>query len=103
MPSLITIIVGLTINAVGFFLAHSMASSWVGRHAQRARGSASSLYLVFYYLGASLGGFYLEPFWARWQWSGVIAASLLVLLGTFSVSAWLWRRERRMVDMPAAT
>lgn len=103
IPSLITIIVGLTVNAVGFFLAHSMASSWVGRHALRARGSASSLYLVFYYLGASLGGFYLEPFWARWQWSGVIAASLLVLLGTFNVAAWLWRRERRIADMPAAT
>ncbi len=102
MPSLFMIIAGLTINAVGFFLAHSMASSWVGRHAQRARGSASSLYLVFYYLGASLGGFYLEPFWARWQWGGVIAASLLVLLGTFNVAAWLWRRERRMLDTSAA-
>ena len=91
MPSLIAIIAGLTVNAVGFFLAHSMASSWVGRHAQRARGSASSLYLVFYYLGASLGGLYLEPFWARWQWGGVVAASWLVLAGTLSVAAWLWR------------
>ncbi|MDF9433121.1 MFS transporter [Chromohalobacter israelensis] len=102
MPSLIAIIAGLTVNAVGFFLAHSMASSWVGRHAQRARGSASSLYLVFYYLGASLGGLYLEPFWARWQWGGVVAASWLVLAGTLSVAAWLWRRERQLIERGAA-
>ncbi len=44
--SLVLIIVGLTINAFGFFLAHSLASSWVGRYAQGARGSASALYLV---------------------------------------------------------
>ncbi|MEQ7870075.1 MFS transporter [Chromohalobacter salexigens] len=101
IPSLIAIIAGLTVNAVGFFLAHSMASSWVGRHAQRARGSASSLYLVFYYLGASLGGLYLEPFWARWQWGGVVAASWLVLAGTLSVAAWLWRRERQLIERGA--
>lgn len=102
VPSLAAIIGGLTINAVGFFLAHSMASSWVGRHAQRARGSASSLYLVFYYLGASLGGLYLEPFWGYWEWGGVVAASWLVLTGTLSVAAWLWRRERRLIDIPTA-
>ncbi|NWO54887.1 MFS transporter [Chromohalobacter israelensis] len=101
IQSLIAIIAGLTVNAVGFFLAHSMASSWVGRHAQRARGSASSLYLVFYYLGASLGGLYLEPFWARWQWGGVVAASWLVLAGTLSVAAWLWRRERQLIERGA--
>ncbi|BBM06112.1 hypothetical protein HAALTHF_47700n [Vreelandella aquamarina] len=32
--SLALIILGLTINAFGFFMAHSLASSWVGRYAQ---------------------------------------------------------------------
>ncbi|HBK35613.1 MAG TPA: MFS transporter, partial [Halomonas sp.] len=31
--SLALIILGLTINAFGFFMAHSLASSWVGRYA----------------------------------------------------------------------
>ncbi|MFY0991526.1 MFS transporter [Halomonas sp. C05BenzN] len=88
------IIVGLTINAFGFFLAHSMASSWVGRHAERARGSASALYLVFYYSGASLGGFWLEPFWQLAAWPGVALGSWLVLGGTLGIAAWLWQRER---------
>lgn len=89
------ILLGLTVNAFGFFFCHSMASSWVGRQALLARGSASALYLVFYYLGASLGGFYLEPFWQAAGWWGVALASWLVLAITLSMAAWLWRRERR--------
>lgn len=91
--SLPWIIVGLTTNAVGFFLAHSMASSWVGRQAQRARGSASALYLVFYYLGASLGSLWLEPFWQRGGWLGVAIASWLMLSVTLGIALWLWRTE----------
>ncbi len=90
--SLPLILVGLTINAFGFFVAHSMASSWVGRHARQARGSASALYLVFYYTGASLGVFWLEPFWHLGGWRGVALGSWLVLGVTLSIAIWLWRR-----------
>ena len=31
---------------------------------------------MFYYLGASLGSFYLEPFWQWAAWPGVVLASL---------------------------
>ncbi|MAX32795.1 MAG: MFS transporter [Halomonadaceae bacterium] len=91
------IVVGLTISAFGFFLCHATASGWVGRNAKRARGTATALYLVFYYLGASLGGFYLEPFWQFGGWEGVILAAELVLLITLALSAWLWRRGGRAV------
>ncbi|MYL22578.1 MFS transporter [Vreelandella massiliensis] len=93
--SLVLIVLGLTINAFGFFLAHSLASSWVGRYAQGARGSASALYLVFYYVGASLGGFWLEPFW-RWAgWQGVAWGSWGLLSVTLAIAFGLWRFEKR--------
>ncbi|MCS2609075.1 MFS transporter [Halomonas dongshanensis] len=96
--SLAMIILGLTINAFGFFLAHSLASSWVGRYAKGARGSASALYLVFYYLGASLGGFWLEPFW-RWAgWAGVVWGSWALLTITLLVALGMWRFERRQAE-----
>jgi MFS transporter, YNFM family, putative membrane transport protein len=96
------IIVGLTVNAFGFFLAHSMASSWVGRHAEKARGSASALYLVFYYVGASLGSAWLEPFWQQGGWFGVALASWLMLGVTFGIALWLWCRERSAQPVPLA-
>ncbi|WP_249977048.1 MFS transporter [Vreelandella olivaria] len=93
--SLMLIVVGLTINAFGFFLAHSLASSWVGRYAQGARGSASSLYLVFYYLGASVGGFWLEPFWRWGEWQGIAVGSWLLLGVTLGIGIGMWCFERR--------
>ncbi len=91
---LIAIICGFLINAFGFFLAHSVLSSWVSLHAPHARASASSLYLVLYYLGASIGGFYLEPFWRWGHWSGVIIGSLIMLSLTFTGTLYLNRRDK---------
>ena len=86
LPGLPSIIIGLLINSFGFFFAHSPSSSWVSHKAQGARASASSLYLLFYYTGASTGGFYLHIWWDAWRWQGVVAGSLLVLTGTLLLS-----------------
>jgi len=93
LPGLPAIVLGLLINSFGFFFAHSSASSWVSHNAGRAKASASSLYLVFYYLGASVGGFYLHPFWAAAGWPGVVAGSLLVLGVTLCSALWLAHRR----------
>ena len=84
--SLPVIVTGFFINSFGFFFAHSSASSWVSHQAAHARASASSLYLVFYYLGASSGGFYLDPFWQWGGWEGVVSGSVIVLLITLSLT-----------------
>lgn len=89
LPWLPTIVLGFFLNAFGFFLTHSTNSSWVSRQAPHSRASASSLYLVFYYIGASTGSLYLDPFWHWAGWHGVVGASLLVLMGTLGLSLWL--------------
>lgn len=98
MGQLPMIISGFLINSFGFFLTHSTLSSWVSQHALKARASASSLYLAFYYLGASLGGFYLEPFWQWAGWSGVVLASLLVFVLTLSTAIWLYYKQNQSVQ-----
>ena len=94
IPLLWTIVLGFFVNALGFFFAHSQAIGWVTRHARSARASATSLYLVFYYAGATLGGFYLAPFWRWWAWNGVVIGSLAVLGGTLLLALWLQGQER---------
>lgn len=96
--SIVGIILGFLINAFGFFVAHSSASSWVSHTARHARATASSLYLVFYYLGASTGGFYLDPFWQLAGWNGVIVGSFLVLCVTLSLSLLLLRRKLNFLE-----
>lgn len=85
LPGIVWIVVGFFISAFGFFLTHSLATGWVNQHATHAKASASALYLVFYYLGASTGGLYLHLFW-QWQgWSGVVLGSLV----GYAVALWL--------------
>lgn len=89
--SLLMIVLGFFINAFGFFLTHSLASSWVSQNALRAKASASALYLVFYYVGASSGGVYLQPFWHWLNWQGVVLGALLMYGLTLFLCLWLWR------------
>lgn len=98
--SLHWIVGGFFVNAFGFFLCHSLLSSWVSRHATKNRATASALYLVFYYLGASIGGLYLHPFWEWQQWTGVVAGSLMVLWVTLT-GCWLLARYESTSNSPA--
>jgi YNFM family putative membrane transporter len=92
IPSVVTIILGFLISAFGFFFCHSTASSWVSRNATENKASASSLYLLFYYIGASTGGFYLQPYWQWMAWDGVIIGSLVVLSVTLVLAIGLQRK-----------
>ncbi len=91
IPSIWGIISGFLISAFGFFFAHSTISSWVSHKAVQAKASASSLYLLFYYLGASCGGFYLQPFWEWAGWLGVVVGSLVVLAMTLFTALLLFK------------
>ncbi|GAA0793702.1 MFS transporter [Marinobacterium sediminicola] len=96
------IVLGFLVNSFGFFFAHSSASSWVSQNATHARASASSLYLLFYYTGASTGGFYLHPFWEWQAWNGVVVGSLMVLAVTLSLSLCLYRLQQRQLNAALA-
>lgn len=80
------IVVGIAVFTFGFFAAHSVASSWVGRRALAPKALASALYLFFYYLGSSVLGSATGVLWGRWGWPGVVAAlgaalTLALLIG----------------------
>lgn len=78
------IILGLAIATMGFFAAHGVASAWVTRRARVGKAQASAIYLVSYYLGASILGTLGGYAWTAWGWGGVMlvcgGAALLALL-----------------------
>ena len=69
----------------GFFGAHSISSSWVGLRATKGRAQAAALYLFFYYLGSSVGGFGRRAVLSAWGWNGVAA-----LVGGLVFAALSW-------------
>ncbi|HEX3867310.1 MAG TPA: MFS transporter [Gemmatimonadaceae bacterium] len=85
------VVAGIAVVTFGFFGGHSVASSWVGLAARGAKAQASALYLLFYYVGASVAGTIGGVFWDRGGWPGVAGyVAALVALGlaiTTSISA----------------
>lgn len=79
---------GLTLFTFGFFGAHTVASGWVSTRAQQGRAVASSLYLLFYYVGSSVLGTWSGVVVHAHGWAGLVAvlglcvgAALLLALG----------------------
>ncbi len=73
------VIAGIGLLTAGFFAAHSIASSWVGRRAKTAPGQATALYLLAFYAGSTIAGPLGGAAWSAGGWSDVtvLAATLL--------------------------
>jgi YNFM family putative membrane transporter len=85
VPDLLpAVLAGLLLVTVGFFAAHSVSSSWVGRRSSLLLGGspglASSLYLFAYYAGNSVGGALGGVAYDGAGWLGLVAyvSALLV-------------------------
>lgn len=84
--SLALTIIGMILFACGFFAGHTVASGWVGVIAPRPlKVYASSLYLLFYYLGSSLLGTTGGAFLTAYGWHGVIG----LIAGLFAIVVML--------------
>lgn len=69
------IIAGIALITTGFFIGHSAASGAIGANAGSAKSHASSLYLLFYYMGSSITGSIGGWFWQHggWPWVAILA------------------------------
>lgn len=90
--TLVIIFIGMTLFSGGFFAAHSVASSWIGTRAKRAKGQASSLYLFCYYLGSSVAGTLGGVFWHQYGWTGIAGFIGLLLCGALAIGLKLHHR-----------
>nr|WP_210420447.1 MFS transporter [Aquisphaera giovannonii] len=89
---LVAVGAGISLLTVGYFTAHSVASGTVGRLARSANGHASSLYLLFYYMGSSVFGSCGGWAWQRGGWPGVVALVAAVAMAGIALSAGAPRR-----------
>lgn len=82
IPMMIT---GLLLISSGGFFTHALAYSWVSQKATTAKATATALYLVHYYVGGSLGGFFLIYCWQQGAWplvamGGTLLSSMVFML-----------------------
>lgn len=90
---LFLIILGIATLTFGFFGAHAILSAWIGRRAIESKALASSLYLVFYYAGASLMGTLTGKLQSSIGWNGVAGAVAAALVIALAIALALRRLE----------
>lgn len=88
-------IIGVAVFTFGFFGSHSVASSWIGKSAASDKAQASSLYLLFYYLGASVLGSMGGKFLSLYAWPGVVFLISVALIVALIFATLLFRKEAR--------
>jgi YNFM family putative membrane transporter len=84
--NLVLKIIGIALLTFGFFGCHSIISSWIGKIATHDKAQASSLYLLFYYVGSSVGGTAGGTFWSSYGWHGVVGMIVCFLVLAFFIS-----------------
>jgi YNFM family putative membrane transporter len=88
IPSLPLIVASLLLLCAGMFTAQAVTPAYVNATARGAKGGASALYLMCYYIGGTLGAALPGVAWQRLGWPGVIGASALAF-GLALLAVWL--------------
>ncbi|GAB4072982.1 MFS transporter [Barrientosiimonas marina] len=98
-PALWMIVVGLCVACLGFFTAHSLTASTVSESVTHHKGSASSLYLVAYYIGVGLGSTVLGPLWNSGGWKPlVLVLAAIPAVYVLLVQLIQHRQQKRQSD-----
>lgn len=85
---------GLLLISFGAFFSHTLAYAWVSRKATHAKATATALYLMHYYVGGSIGGFFLIYCWQHGDWEYVMAGGTLLYVLIFLLCGLLSPHER---------
>lgn len=80
VSSLVPVLAGLVLVAVGTFFAQAAATGYVSRTATTERGAASGIYLASYYVGGLAGSALLGVVFDRFGWSETVLALGVALL-----------------------
>ena len=96
------VILGIVLLTIGFFVAHSVSSAWVGALGGRSKGHAASLYLLAYYLGSSTLGAMGGWFWDHGGWGALSGYAMAVLLVAAIAARMLKSRQSALAPHPAA-
>lgn len=94
VPSLPVIVAGTAFVAIGFFISHAVASSWIGLVADGDKSHAAGLYLLLYYVGSSVAGSAGGVFLAAAGWPGVVGFVAALHLAQLAISRRLAGMEK---------
>ncbi len=100
---LVLIVFGLALFSAFVFVVHGVAMGTVGLVTHAARSAAVGVYVMFYYVGGSLGAILPSVAWTRAGWGGCVALMIVALLLAVLIGWWAWRKplgEKQAISPP---
>jgi predicted MFS family arabinose efflux permease len=94
-------LLGLLLISFGAFFTHTLAYSWVSQKATHAKATATALYLMHYYIGGSLGGFFLIYCWQHGGWLSVSVGGMMLYMLLFALCYALYLRTQKPMTLTA--
>jgi MFS transporter, YNFM family, putative membrane transport protein len=79
VPSLLSVIAGMTLVGIGTFFAQAVATGHVGRIAQAHKAAASGLYLSSYYCGGLAGAAVIGILFDGYGWAAAVGGVFVSL------------------------
>jgi len=93
-PSLLVVILGLTMLSSGVFIAQTASQSYLRiASPSGTRVTAAGLYVTCYYLGGTAAGVVPGAFWALGKWPAVVAFIVVMQGIALTVALIGWRTE----------
>jgi predicted MFS family arabinose efflux permease len=86
-------LLGLTLICAGIFVQQTLATSFVSQVAREAKSTAVGLYVTFYYIGGSCGGFFPGSAWHAYGWPGCAALVLAMQCVMFPIAMRFWEQK----------
>jgi len=90
-PAIPLVVLGLAIFCTGIFICQSSTTSSLRVFAPTQRSAAAGLYVCFYYLGGSLGGYLPGLVWENGGWNSCVAIVACVQIVALAVAWFLWK------------
>ena len=95
IKSMLVIVLALVGICAGFFTVHAAAAGALNRRVSAGRGKANSLYVLFYYLGGSLGITFSGYTYNLMGWPGVVGLGVTMLFLPGGIGLWERRGENQ--------
>ena len=96
IPSLLLVVVGLTVCSTGVFICQSATIGAIAKSVTEGRSLATGIYYMSYYTGGAAGTWIAGVAYEGWGWSGSVLTIVLAQTLAVVIVALVWQQPAKI-------
>ena len=97
IPSLLLVVVGLTVCSTGVFICQSATIGAIAKSVTEGRSLATGIYYMSYYAGGAVGAWIAGLAYEGWGWSGSVLTIILAQILAAVIVAMVWHQPAKIL------